>query len=195
VTEVAVNKQLNLVIEAENSAGDPVYFHSRPISREMFRANWQAIGVAFNKMFEGGMHPNFAPRIARFALDDAVRNLGLGSNDVIEEIRRNTLVIVPRSTGSRCLPLDVARAHVDEETIDQAENVITYFTLASAMHMASMLRLVRETVLPLWGSRTTSSSAMEFAASLPTSTQTDSTAGTIAPPTPPPRPRTSSVPS
>ena len=95
----------------------------------------------------------------------------------VEEMRRLTNVVMKTPAGWNAVPMHTAVQQdlLTEDEVDHAENVVCFFTLASAMYRRRELASVLEGMNDLWGTRSVLSNSTEFAASLTTSTEGEST--------------------
>lgn len=190
---VKINKRLNLVLPATvNERGRTVaaYVHSTPISKEVFDRYFEIIGLTQSRLLEGGVVHSIAsaPRIACLTMrkiaekqgewDDAQEEgqkvVGV-KNGLVAEITRLTNVLAPTERGWELVPLEqaVSQGYFSPEEADEVTNVVTFFTVASWMYPAETWEGMRDQTMATWGGQTTSSSATEYLASLPTSTETE----------------------
>ena len=189
---LSLNQKLNLVIpiygppvvatdsvSGKETTTDVIsaYVHSAPISREVFDKFYLVIAKTFSAIYGEGLGYMAGPRVAAKLLRtvaEATGQLEEVQQGLIGEIRRLSNFIVP---GQSSIPLeDAARTKkISDEDLEEVDNAITFFTVASSMHRREELRMVMLGASRLWGARTTSSNCTEFAASLSTSTAAEST--------------------
>ena len=84
-------------------------------------------------------------------------------------MQRLSNVIAPGGQGWAAMPLHVAVAQglLDEADVDEVENAIAFFILASAMHKKKDAKIVLTEAAKLWSAQITSLNSTAFAASLP----------------------------
>lgn len=187
-----IDKKLNLVIpilgepkiikddQDRNVEVDNVvaYVHATPISRDVFDAYYMILAKTFSKLYTEGLNWRIGPRVAYLALKTAATeaNQWDGPDGVqaglVNEIRRLTNVAVPGASGWTTVPYSeaITKGLISEDDAAEVDNAITFFIVASAMHIRSEVRTVVTEAAQLWGGRTTSLNSTEFAASLQTST-------------------------
>lgn len=182
-----VNDALNLVIPMGTERDDvSAYVYHTPISQEVFTANYRALSAAKSALAAKGLYymMDSGPRVAALALrDEGLKDAAERGeidaegkpNDkrtlaLLGEIKRLTMALVPDGAQWSMLPIDIAlqQGKLDEEEWSEVESAIVFFTFHYAMcKKASRPRIAKATASVLKGS-ITSSSAMEFVASLPT---------------------------
>lgn len=175
-----IDKALNLVCPVDTDDGR-VYVHSMPIGREVFERYFMVISKTFGALFTEGLNTIAGPRVAALLLKQTAIEMGtwdgeLGvANGLMAEIRRLSNVAVPSPDGWTSVPLNVAvsRGFLDQRDVDEAEGAIVFFTCISLMNKRKEAAYFVNGMCELWSTQTTSSSVMEFAASLPTSTATE----------------------
>lgn len=180
--EAKIDASLKLVLERRReSDGATFLVYSQPVSLVVAREFWQVLQGAVATTYGGG-NPMIAPRFAAQAVRDAAAAIG---NDRVEqsfigEIKRLTMVIVPGETGWQQIPFsDAVRAGLlSEDEADEVENAIVFFTMAWRFHSTNDRKALVSSAVTLWRGRTTSLSAMELIASLPTSNATDASGAT-----------------
>jgi hypothetical protein len=175
MTEVTLNRKLNLVLSVETENG-PVYVHSSPIAREIFEDNYLVISRAFTAVYTNGLGPVTGPRVAALLLKDEAKKLGVWERtqqSLMAEVYRLTNVVAPGDSGWDNMPFDVARKRgiLNPDEAAEVENCLVYFTCASSVHLRAELTVALEGLSTLWGAQTTSSNCTEFTRSLPISTQ------------------------
>lgn len=181
-----INKRLNLVIPIERDDGSKIYVHSTPISRETFEFYWRVLTVAFQDLERLGSASMTSPKTAMICLKEHAKHGGVWEGDtgvehgLLGEIRRLTSVILPTAKRWDTLMLDDAlNANLlSKDDIDEVEGAIVFFILSSALAPKAVLRQKLELTNGWWGSQATSLNSSEFARSLPTLTETDSSGAT-----------------
>lgn len=175
-----IDKKLNLVIPVARDDGE-IYVHSTPISNAVFKRYYKPIAKAFASIYKDGLDVTVGPRIAAFALEEAARDLGVWEGDggvengLMNEIRQRSNVVLPTKEGWRAIPLDDALRdkRFSEDEASEVENLICFFIAASAVHTAEDRAVALHGMTTLWKGQLSSSNSSEFAASLPTSTATE----------------------
>lgn len=182
MSNIKINKKLNLVIPIETDEGLTIYVHSTPIMRETFEMYYKVISSVFTEIYSGGIGITSAPRVASLLLKDKAKELGIWEgpvgvkNGLVEEIKRLTNVIAPTENGWSVIPIETAISKnlINEDDAAEVDNAICYFIVASSMHKKSELRPVLDLVSKLWGGQVELLNAMDYAASLVTSTEIES---------------------
>jgi len=184
---VKINRNLNLVMEVDN--GDSkIFVHSMPISRQVFDTYYLPISKAFSAIYSQGLHTAAGPRVAKNLLRDAAKDVGIWEgpegveNGLFNEIRRLTNVLVPISgKGWETMVLDQAIKNglIDEDQLSEIENSVTFFIVASAMHMAKEREAILTGAGNIWGWQISSLNCTEFAKSLPILTEEESSGETV----------------
>jgi hypothetical protein len=202
---ISINRKLNLVLPIELDEHRKIYFHSMPISVEVFDANFWLLTQTLSSLYAHGVGPSMSPRIALRAMRDTAKELDK-ENDVsinlINEIYRLTNVIMPNTNGGGwvIIPYSEIKSKkvVDEQILTEVENAIVYFIVASSLHLRSELEMAYQGLIGIWKAETTSSSPMEYMRSLPILTQIDNIGPKTTPPVAPQKPSAqpvSSIPS
>ncbi|SAK53582.1 hypothetical protein AWB78_01340 [Caballeronia calidae] len=165
-----------------------VWAYHNPIAREVFEANYRVL--AATKAALSGRGAAYAmdagPRIAALTLrDEGLRDaeargrFDANGNTIDEavpallaEIKRLTNVMVPGSGGWDFMPVEtaIAAGKIDAEDWSEAESAIVFFTSHWSMAKKAERARVARSVASVLRASITSSSPMEFAASLPSST-------------------------
>lgn len=179
---MTINKALNFVVPVKRDDGTTIYVHSTPISRDIFNQHFLVISKAFTAIYTEGLGPYGGPRVAMMLLKKVAANMGEGQLELVEkgliaEIHRLSNVLVPSDTGWSTIPLPdaVARGMVSLDDVDEVENAIAFFILASAMHKKEDALIMLPEAARLWSAQTTSLNSTAFAASLRTSIVIDNT--------------------
>lgn len=176
-----INRKLNMVIPIEVEGGATLYVHSTPIDQSTFEAYFEPIARTFTTIYTGGHGIYSGPRIAKMLLRKVSVQMDMWSGEggveknLMVEIRRLTNVATPSVNGWSYVPWEQAVKDnlIDSDDVDEVENALIFFTLASVMHRKSELRLFLEPGLSLWGARVELLKLTEFLASLVTSTATE----------------------
>lgn len=191
-----LDRNLNFVVPVDTDAGTAVYVHATPISRAVFEEHYLVISKTFAAIHQQGLAALSGPRVAALLLRDvAKRTAGLevGENawdgptgverTLLPEIRRLTNVIVPTDDGYRTLPYQEVvdkKQHMSADDVAEVEGILAFFTVASAMHRRSQLQIILSGAASLWAAQVTSLNCTEYAASLQTASETDSSGETAA---------------
>jgi len=176
MTQMKIDKKLNLVVEVETNEGT-IFVHSAPLSREVFERYFLIIGKTFASLISEGLSFVSGPRVAAMMLKKIAQDAGVWegrdgiNNGLMAEIRRLSNVVIPSTSGWQTMPFQDAidKKAMDDEDVAEVEGLITFFICASAMSRKSEIGPVLER-MRLWGALTTSLNSTEYAASLPTST-------------------------
>jgi hypothetical protein len=179
---ITINRRLNLVLPIELDEHRKIYFHSMPISVEVFDANFWLLTQTLASLYAHGIGPSMSPRIALRALRDAAKQLDDTQDlslNIINEVYRLTNVIMPNTNGGGWVTLPYVEVKnkklVEEQILVEVENAIVYFIVASALHLRSELEMAYQGLVGIWKAETTSLSPMEYTRSLPTLTPTANT--------------------
>jgi hypothetical protein len=179
---ITINRKLNLVLPIELDEHRKIYFHSMPISIEVFDANFWLLTQTLASLYAHGIGPSMSPRIALRALRDCAKQMDETTDisvDFLNEIYRLTTVIMPNTNGGGWITLPYYEVKnkklVDEQILVEVENAIVYFIVASALHLRSELEMAFQGLVGIWKAETTSLNPTEYMRSLPTLTQTVST--------------------
>jgi hypothetical protein len=177
MAEIKVDRKLNIVIPIETPGGQ-AWAHSMPISRVVFRSNYKILSKTFAEVYGEGYGPVIGPRVAMFVLRDVADTMGkdywtLVDRQLLQEIWRLTNVLMPSPTGGwNTVPFAEFQAQkfAGDEVIEEVENALVYFTVASALHLKSELPMALEGLKSMWSAQITSLSVTEYRSSLTTST-------------------------
>jgi len=180
-----LDDNLNLVIPLERGRHE-IYVHVAPLSREVFEAHWLVIGKTFATINAEGLSIIAGPRLAGLALKSVAQSMKVWDGPegvertLVAEMVRLSNVVQPGEAGWAAVPMAVALQQGTFSDREKAEVIgaIVFFTVLSAMHLKKTLVPMLKSMGDLWGTRTTSSSSTEFAASLPTLTAPGNTGGT-----------------
>ena len=160
-----------------------VYAHSTPVSKAIFRKYFLCMARAHTMIVQVGGGVASGPKIASFTLEEAAKQMSVWDGPegvergLVQEIRRLTNVVVPSPRGGwQHLPLMDAQSQgiLNDEDVVEIESAATFFILASAMQRREGLLATTGGMELLWGAVITSLNVTDFAASLPTSTETES---------------------
>lgn len=185
-----IDSKLNLVVPVDGESEGKVYFHSTPILRETFERYHFVIAAAFTRLLEGGMQLTGAA-IAAMTLQEVAEDMGRWENKTVngktvpgikeglmQEIERLTNVLCWTAEGWKTFPVNIAiqRQFIDEETWGEAKQRIVFFTLVCMMTrlavMADLLTIMNDS----WQTQTTSLTCTEYAGSLPTLSEIETSA-------------------
>jgi hypothetical protein len=180
MSTITINRKLNLVLPIELDEHRKIYFHSMPISLEVFDANFWLLTQTLSSLYAHGIGPSMSPRIALRAMRDTAKEINTETDislNLINEIYRLTNVIMPNTNGGGWVVLPYIEVKnkkiVDDQILSEVENAIVYFIVASALHLRSELEMAYQGLIGIWKAETTSLSPMEYMRSLPTLTQID----------------------
>jgi len=135
MTEITIDKRLNLVIPVEDG-GSALYVHSTPIPRAVFKRYSKIIARTFNEIYGGGYGVIAGPRIAADLLESAARasNEWDGPTGVerglLGEVYRLTNVAVPGASGGwDVVPYQIAvsTGQISEDDADEVNNALVFF--------------------------------------------------------------------
>lgn len=181
---MTINADLKLAfpIRWSDDAKPLIWAYHTPLSREVFDANYRVIAATKAALFSKGLGyaAEIAPTIASLALQDAARQDALesgvegdGARPLLAELKRLTMVLAPGAIGYELIPAEVAVARkvIDDEDWSEAESGVVFFTCGYAM-TPRRLRENKATALALiLRGSTTSLAPLEWVASLPKSTE------------------------
>jgi hypothetical protein len=175
-----LDNKLNLITEIETDDKATIFVHSTPISRDVFEKYFLVISKTFASIISEGLSFISGPRVAAMMLKKIASDQGVWEGragvevGLISEIRRLSNVIMPSEKGWNTVPfqdaIDKQLLHPDD--IAEVEGLICFFICASAMSRRTEIASVLDR-MAVWGSSTTLLNSTAFAASLPTSTETE----------------------
>lgn len=182
-----IDRKLNIVFEVERDEGN-VWVHSAPITQETFEQFVLPIAKTFTQIYAEQLNIVAGPRVAAMLLKRNAQSLGMWEgpmgvqNGLFNEIRRLTNVIVPVDRGWSTMPLHDAMQKdlFTEKEASEVEGEICFFIVLSAMHKKTILPTILEGMTGLWDVRIELSNCTEFANSLPTLTETESSGAMVA---------------
>jgi hypothetical protein len=186
-----IDRRLNFVVPVYDDDGKTIraYVHSTPLAREVADQYFLILGQTFSQLFNQGLGVAAGPGMAlrlltkiakdRKVWDDNPDTGERGVRNLVDEIRRLTMVIVPAATakgGWEPVPLQVAvdRKVVSDEDQAEVENAIVFFIAVSATLNRAPRKEMLSQVAGLWDAQLSSLNSTEFVASLTTSTATES---------------------
>jgi hypothetical protein len=178
MSEVKINKKLNLVCHLEETAMGDIYVHSTPIMRETFEQYYAPIARAFTRIFATPIAHASGPRVAKLVIRDEAMAIGTweGKSGVkeglFEELRRLTHVVTSVNGKWQHVPLEEATG-LDDDDRATIENYVCFFTVASAIQGKQELREMMSIVSTIWPFRSEPLSVTDYVAGL----QTSKTAG------------------
>lgn len=180
-----ISRNLNLVIPIYQG-NLKLYAHHTPIDAEHFDRFFDVIGKTFAKIMGGGFGITAGPAIAAKMLrkvaeeeevwDSTDPNAVTVRRGLMAEIRRLTNIVMPAENGGwELVPFDhcISVKSIDEDDVSEIENAIVFFSVNWHMHARQLRRIALEGAAELRLGQVTSSNAMEFRDSLPTSTPAD----------------------
>lgn len=172
---VTVNRRLNLVAPITRPNGSVVTVHAMPISRETIEQFSVVLARTFAAIFELGVGDSTGPVVAVSMLKTISTQLGQWENvqsQLLAEIHRLSSVIAADSGQWRPIPWDAAvqRGLLDADDAAEVTGALVFFTVVSAMSRRSQVADRLESPGRVWGFKTTSSTPMDYANSLPTLT-------------------------
>lgn len=179
--KIARNMNLVTAVETENGTA---YVHSMPLSKEVYREHFFILSKTFAAIFSEGLGVVAGPRIAYLMLEKMASDAGVWEGEsgirntlVNEIIRLSSLVYPVDGKGWDDQPLEVA---IEKGIVDPDDVLgeLVFFTCVSAINKRDQALSTMEAACGLWGSRITSLSVTDWTASLPTSTQEDSSGAT-----------------
>lgn len=183
MAELSLNRKLNFVIPVEVDNGVTVYVHSSPIKRETFEAYYDIFGKTYTAIYSQGYGLYAGPRMTKMIIKDIAEKskrwdgpLGV-EHGLFPEVRRLTNVVLPSKTGWGTKPFEDAinEGMFNEDDLNEIENGIYFFTLASVMNRKSELRPILAYVAATWGAQLESLDCTGFANSLQTLIPDEST--------------------
>lgn len=175
-----INKERNLVIPIIRDDGSKVYVHSIPISQAVFVSFHAVLAKAFSALTDNGINPYAGLSTAKYAIIDAAAALDDSErvqSGFIGEIRRITTVLFAGEHGFEPIMLGdaIKRGIIDEEETEEVENAICFFILSMRLFLKSKRPILVEAITSLGGYLITSLQAMEWHASLESSTSDTAT--------------------
>ena len=177
-----LNQSLNLVIPIEQDGGT-IYVHATPPSAEVFDRYFLPISKTFAEIYNSGLGITAGPRVAAKYLRKISMEMGVweGTNGVeaglVNEIRRLANVI---GIDGQIIPLQdiINKKELDKDNLDEVENALSFFSVASVMHLKKERGPVLNGAAALWGAQITSLDCTAFRDSLRTLTGAENTGGT-----------------
>lgn len=171
-----ITADLKLVVQM----GDLHAYHS-PIPREVYEANFRLLRDTKVSLLGNSAKHAFAARgDASLYLKEAGRALAAergvdgdgGATALLADLRRLTVILLPGPKGWEMTPVEVALSsnRINEDDWADAEAAIVFFTSWVAGTPKREKDATAQFAASLIGGSTTSSPAMEWIASLPTST-------------------------
>lgn len=174
-----IDKRLNIVVPVEIADGSTVYVHAMPLAREVWERYYRVISRTFAEIYKEGLSFVAGPKVAGLMLKEVAETMGVWQDvqvGLIPEIRRLSNVLIQTPTGWQTIPLEEAAGKkiFDADDAADVDGVLTFFIVNSAVHRREALEVILDGASKLWNARITSSNCTEYAASLPTSTETGS---------------------
>jgi len=179
-----IDKKLNLVVTIGDE-GNEIHFHHTPVGYETFKKYHFILGKTFADLFSDNIMLTGA-KIAAMHMEEVAIQSGKWDgeegvkNGFMAECERLTKVLILGEKGWENLPVNVAisRGAIDEIAWEEAKQRIVFFTLICCMISGKMREEPIRVMNDLWGTQTTSLTYMDFANSLPISTETENSPAT-----------------
>lgn len=182
-----INRALNLVVPFDTAEGQ-VYIHSMPISREVFERYFLVISKTFAALISEGLSVISGPAAAFLMLKKIAQDMrewdgpaGV-ERGLIAEIHRLTNIVAPNPRGGwHTIPFQEALSTgvIEGDDVSEVEGLLCFFTCISTVPRREQRQEILDSMGSLWGARTESLSCTEFAASLPTSIETELSGETV----------------
>lgn len=192
-----LDRKLNLVIplyetimQDDKEVQRPrAYVHSTPILAATFDRYYLSLAKTHSAIFGEGLGTTSGPRVAAKILRDRAKEVndweGLDGvrSGLVGEIHRLTNVMRQGAQGWETIPYEQALAigAIDEEEADVLENVLTFFTVGSALLPPQDKKALMIGLSRLWDAQSVSSNCTEFLASLKISMPAGSTPAATGP--------------
>lgn len=169
-----INNRLNVVIPVDFAQGSG-WVHCVPVSRDVFEQYFDVFARALTDTYASGAQLMSA-RIAYLQLRRTAQRMGVWDTEggvekgLLPEIRRLTNIIIP---GQPAMMMGKALRDgvINEEDVDELMGPVIFFTLAYWVNRKQDLPEILQVVGRVWGLQTTSLNCTEYADSLPTSTE------------------------
>lgn len=176
-----IDQSLNLVSIVEREV-NPLYVYVTPFPYETIENHYPILARAFSQFYQDVGQVG-APRVAAMILRSLIkasRAPGDDSPTLVDEIGRMTQVVAWDGRTWRQYPLDAAlqRSVITLEEWRDIEGEVCFFIVGSAMQKRSLIPSLVGGVLSMYSAQLTSSTCMEFLASLPTLKATEPQATT-----------------
>ncbi|WP_320533667.1 hypothetical protein [Robbsia andropogonis] len=148
---MSLNEAMNLVLPIKEVAGGEVVAYHTPISREVFEANFKVLAATKSAIASKGPYYQMdsGPVVAALTLkDEAAQEAALlgdvdsdghpnigAARALLEDIKRQTLILCPTPQGWKELPVDMAigGGFIDASDWSEAESAIVFFTCHFAL--------------------------------------------------------------
>jgi hypothetical protein len=166
-----------------------IYAFHTPVSRAIFEQHYRVLAATKASLSSKGAHylMGAGPRIAALTLKDEGRkeaaSLGMvdergnihdeATDALFAEFKRLTTILCPGPNGWDMLPVETAisSGKIDAEDWEETVAAVTFFTCHYAMAKKADRETAAKGTASFLGASITSSTPMEFIASLPTLTQ------------------------
>lgn len=180
-----IDSALNLVVPIETSERGTVYVHSTPIRRETFKKYFLVLSRTFDALIMEGLSRATGPRVAALMLRRQAELMGMPESDVaalFAEIHRlsNAQIAGPEGWNSIPLASAAARGDLTEDEIEEAEGFLVFFICVFHILRKREHSALLAPMQSMWDTQITSLNCTDFRASLPTLTETETFAPTIA---------------
>ena len=182
-----ISPDMNFVVPLYHGDDIYAYVYARPISTAAFEMNYRLLIRTYNTMLGEGP---VAVRMGHLFLKDAAAALAPDGNGstisapLLNEIGRMSSVILATKTGWQTIPLQQALDSklLDPEDAVEAANASLFFIVVWHVSPKQTRDGLLKTATELWGAVRSSLQPTEWIASLPTSTATAPSGGTVAQP-------------
>ena len=169
-----INHALNLVVLTEGDDGSPVYVHSTPLSKDIFRQHFLILGRLYGEFFSTGLGLLASSRTAYLLLEKLAKDAGewdgkdgVQNTLVTHIINGSTAIYADEGKGWQSLPLAeaISRGVVDlSEVMDE----LVFFICVSGMTKRNQTSEIVQGTAAVWGSLATSLSYTDYMNSLKT---------------------------
>lgn len=191
MTSITADLKLVVPLRFDADGAATIHGYHSPISREIYEANHRLLrDTKVALLGTSARHAYAARGDAVLYLRDAGKALAAEREDegdggvaaILAEIKRGTTILVPGANGWDMLPVDsaIAQGHIDADEWADGEAAIVFFIswLAGTPRRETMIQA--NLAASLIASAMTSSTAMEWRASSPTSTTDETSEGKAA---------------
>ena len=182
-----IDRKLNLVMPVQTESHGIVHVHSVAISREVFEQFYLELGKVFSQCFDSVNESHLvlsSPQLAYPALKSIAIKSGTWTNadgtggvkfGLVNEIVRNTSVLINGVKGWENMPLDIAvkRGMLDEDEEAEVLSSLVFFTAICKVAPKDFKTSFLEMAGSLRNWVLTSSDCMAYKNSLPTLTKED----------------------
>jgi hypothetical protein len=175
-----LDRALNIVLSIQTEAGDHIYVHSTPLSREVFRRYFVVIGKTFAELFSGGFSVIAGPGLAYLMLEKVALEMGewegpegVQNGLVNELIRLSSVMIATKDEGWKSQPLHTAiqRKLLGADEIDEVLSELVFFMCVHSVNKRESAAGIMRNAHSLWLSQATHLGSTEFLNTLQISTE------------------------